>query len=38
MVRTGIVAMRRGGKCSSVASTTKALAQFAADDDVTYSV
>lgn len=38
MVRTGIVAMRRGNKCSSVASETNTLAQLAADDDVQYSV
>jgi acetolactate synthase-1/3 small subunit len=38
MVRTGIVAMRRGGKCSSVVSTANTLAQMAADDDVQYSV
>src|SRR5271156_6036457 len=38
MVRTGIVAMRRGGKASDVAATTNPLAQLAADDDVQYSV
>ena len=38
MVRTGIVAMRRGSKCSSVVSTANPVAQLAADDDVQYSV
>jgi len=38
MVRTGIVAMRRGSKSMSVASAAGALAQVAADDDVSYSV
>ena len=36
MVRTGIVAMRRGSK--SAASTTESTAQAAANDDVSYSV
>jgi acetolactate synthase-1/3 small subunit len=41
MVRTGIVAMRRGSKCSSVASSGSSLSQGMADDDsdsVQYSV
>jgi len=38
MVRTGIVAMRRGSKCSSVAAAPKALAHAAGEDDVQYSV
>ena len=38
MVRTGIVAMRRGNKCSSVAAAPKALAHAAGEDDVQYSV
>jgi acetolactate synthase-1/3 small subunit len=38
MVRTGIVAMRRGSKCSSVASVANSLTQTAEDDDVQYSV
>lgn len=39
MVRTGIVAMRRGSKVSSVAAAPKALAQSAGgDEDVQYSV
>jgi acetolactate synthase-1/3 small subunit len=38
MVRTGIVAMRRGGKYSSVVSPVNTQAQLAADDDVQYSV
>ena len=38
MVRTGIVAMRRGSKSSVVSSNGSALAHVAADDDVSYSV
>jgi hypothetical protein len=38
MVRTGIVAMRRGSKSSLAASNGSTLAQVAADDDVSYSV
>ena len=38
MVRTGIVAMRRGSKCSTVTAPTNTLAQAAGDDDVQYSV
>lgn len=41
MVRTGIVAMRRGSKCSSFVSSAKSLGQTTADDDgdgVQYSV
>jgi acetolactate synthase small subunit len=41
MVRTGIVAMRRGSKCSSVVSSGNSLSQTAGDDDgdgVQYSV
>jgi acetolactate synthase-1/3 small subunit len=41
MVRTGIVAMRRGSKCSSVVSGANSTSQPAADDDgdsVEYSV
>jgi acetolactate synthase-1/3 small subunit len=38
MVRTGIVAMRRGSKSSVVSSNGSTLAQVAADDDVSYSV
>jgi acetolactate synthase-1/3 small subunit len=38
MVRTGIVAMRRGSKSADAASTTESTAQGAADDDVSYSV
>jgi len=41
MVRTGIVAMRRGSKCSSVVSSTSSMGQDAADDGgdgVEYSV
>jgi len=41
MVRTGIVAMRRGSKCSSVVSSANPLSQAAGDDDgdgVQYSV
>ena len=38
MVRTGIVAMRRGSKSSGVASAASNFAQIASDDDVSYSV
>jgi len=38
MVRTGIVAMRRGGKTSSVAASADSLNQMAADDDIQQSV
>jgi len=38
MVRTGIVAMRRGSKPSAVASATNALPEVATDEDVSYSV
>jgi acetolactate synthase-1/3 small subunit len=38
MVRTGIVAMRRGSKSADAASTTERMAQGAASDDVSYSV
>jgi acetolactate synthase-1/3 small subunit len=43
MVRTGIVAMRRGSKSSDAASATENAAQGSADsssanDDVSYSV
>ena len=38
MVRTGIVAMRRGSKSSAVASATNALPEVATDEDVSYSV
>jgi acetolactate synthase-1/3 small subunit len=40
MVRTGIVAMRRGSKAQAVNSSMDNLAQAAAasDDDVSYSV
>ncbi|MGD0790872.1 MAG: acetolactate synthase small subunit [Terriglobales bacterium] len=38
MVRTGIVAMRRGSKANGAASTTEGTAQDAASDDVSYSV
>jgi acetolactate synthase-1/3 small subunit len=39
MVRTGIVAMRRGSKCSSVVAPGNSLNQSSADDDgVQYSV
>jgi acetolactate synthase-1/3 small subunit len=38
MVRTGIVAMRRGGKVSAVAVPANSQAHLAADDDVQYSV
>jgi len=38
MVRTGIVAMRRGSKSSAVASVGNNLAHVIADDDVSYSV
>jgi acetolactate synthase-1/3 small subunit len=38
MVRTGIVAMRRGTKSTSMAVGANGMAQVAADDDVSYSV
>ena len=38
MVRTGIVAMRRGSKSADAVSTTESMAQGAASDDVSYSV
>jgi acetolactate synthase-1/3 small subunit len=38
MVRTGIVAMRRGSKPGTPASTAEGAAQSAASDDVSYSV
>src|SRR5246127_1677951 len=38
MVRTGIVAMRRGSKSPNMASTASNFAQVVADDDVSYSV
>ena len=38
MVRTGIVAMRRGSKAADAASTTESMGQGAASDDVSYSV
>ena len=38
MVRTGIVAMRRGDKTGKIASTAENTAQDAASDDVSYSV
>ena len=38
MVRTGIVAMRRGSKSSIGTAAASTLAQVAADDDVSYSV
>jgi len=38
MVRTGIVAMRRGSKSADAASTAESAAQSAASDDVSYSV
>jgi len=38
MVRTGIVAMRRGSKSASASAAVSSLAQVAADDDVSYSV
>jgi acetolactate synthase I/III small subunit len=38
MVRTGIVAMRRGSKSADVASTTESTAPGTANDDVSYSV
>lgn len=38
MVRTGIVAMRRGSKGASEETTPQALAQIAADENVSYSV
>jgi acetolactate synthase I/III small subunit len=38
MVRTGIVAMRRGSKTNGAVSTAESMAQGAANDDVSYSV
>ena len=38
MVRTGIVAMRRGSKSADAASTTENMTQGVASDDVSYSV
>jgi hypothetical protein len=38
MVRTGIVAMRRGSKSPGIASAASSFAQIASDDDVSYSV
>jgi acetolactate synthase I/III small subunit len=38
MVRTGIVAMRRGSKSPNMAATASNFAQVVADDDVSYSV
>ncbi len=38
MVRTGIVAMRRGNKSPAMASATNTLPQIATEDDVSYSV
>src|SRR5260370_34386117 len=38
MVRTGIVAMRRGSKSADAASTTEGAARGATNDDVSYSV
>ena len=38
MVRTGIVAMRRGSKSSTVMSSSGSLAQVAADDELSPSV
>jgi acetolactate synthase-1/3 small subunit len=38
MVRTGIVAMRRGSKSAEVPSVTENVAAAAAGDDVSYSV
>jgi hypothetical protein len=38
MVRTGIVAMRRGSKSSDAAGTTENTMKGAASDDVSYSV
>jgi acetolactate synthase-1/3 small subunit len=38
MVRTGIVAMRRGSKANGSTSTAENMAQDAASDDVSYSV
>jgi acetolactate synthase-1/3 small subunit len=38
MVRTGIVAMRRGSKSSAALSSGNSLAHIAADDDVSQSV
>jgi len=37
MVRTGIVAMRRGSKFNGAASTAESTAPGAASDDVSYS-
>ena len=38
MVRTGIVAMRRGSKSADAVSTTASMAKGAPSDDVSYSV
>jgi acetolactate synthase-1/3 small subunit len=38
MVRTGIVAMRRGNKSPAVSSATNTLPEAATDEDVSYSV
>jgi acetolactate synthase-1/3 small subunit len=38
MVRTGIVAMRRGNKSSTALASSEAPAQAAADDDLSQSV
>src|SRR5260370_17509223 len=38
MVRTGIVAMRRGTKTNGALSTAESMTQGAANDDVSYSV
>jgi acetolactate synthase I/III small subunit len=38
MVRTGIVAMRRGSKSSEAGATTEGAVQRGANDDVSYSV
>jgi acetolactate synthase I/III small subunit len=38
MVRTGIVAMRRGSKSADAASLTESTATGAVSDDVSYSV
>src|ERR1700746_706424 len=38
MVRTGIVAMRRGTKATTLAASGNGTAHVAADDDVSYSV
>ncbi len=38
MVRTGIVAMRRGSKSNGTGATAESTAQGAANDDVSYSV